>query len=134
MIGGASVGIPIGISGSMVCSVKRRHVVGHGLIGLIKLVETLDSEMTSFATDLACWASTTRITMTNTVAPTTTRGTEVDGARLGLYKIIVIESASAGWISGLVQTLLFDSFFYYYFQSYKNNVKLLIMSGFGFCI
>ncbi|CAL5413812.1 unnamed protein product [Camellia sinensis] len=28
------------------------------------------------------------------------------------------------WISGLVQTLLYADFFYYYFQSWKNNVKL----------
>nr|GME10860.1 ER lumen protein-retaining receptor [Ipomoea batatas] len=28
------------------------------------------------------------------------------------------------WISGLVQTLLYADFFYYYFQSWKNNTKL----------
>ncbi|KAJ6372079.1 hypothetical protein OIU77_002410 [Salix suchowensis] len=28
------------------------------------------------------------------------------------------------WISGLIQTLLYADFFYYYFQSWKNNVKL----------
>ncbi|KZV20650.1 ER lumen protein-retaining receptor [Dorcoceras hygrometricum] len=28
------------------------------------------------------------------------------------------------WISGLVQTLLYADFFYYYFQSMKNNGKL----------
>ncbi|KAF5738507.1 ER lumen protein retaining receptor-like [Tripterygium wilfordii] len=28
------------------------------------------------------------------------------------------------WIAGLVQTLLYADFFYYYFQSWKNNVKL----------
>nr|AFK37736.1 unknown [Lotus japonicus] len=28
------------------------------------------------------------------------------------------------WISGLVQTLLYADFFYYYFQSWKNNQKL----------
>ncbi|CAK9141435.1 unnamed protein product [Ilex paraguariensis] len=28
------------------------------------------------------------------------------------------------WISGLVQTLFYADFFYYYFQSWKNNVKL----------
>ncbi|CAL9777736.1 unnamed protein product [Musa acuminata subsp. burmannicoides] len=28
------------------------------------------------------------------------------------------------WISGLVQTLLYADFFYYYFNSWKNNVKL----------
>ncbi|KAL4192674.1 hypothetical protein AMTRI_Chr06g173190 [Amborella trichopoda] len=28
------------------------------------------------------------------------------------------------WISGLVQTALYADFFYYYFQSWKNNVKL----------
>ncbi|XP_078432701.1 ER lumen protein-retaining receptor-like [Wolffia australiana] len=28
------------------------------------------------------------------------------------------------WISGLVQTLIYADFFYYYFQSWKNNVKL----------
>ncbi|KAK8682351.1 hypothetical protein V6N13_054740 [Hibiscus sabdariffa] len=28
------------------------------------------------------------------------------------------------WISGFVQTLLYADFFYYYFQSWKNNVKL----------
>ncbi|XP_047310522.1 ER lumen protein-retaining receptor-like [Impatiens glandulifera] len=28
------------------------------------------------------------------------------------------------WISGLVQTLLYADFFYYYFQSWKNNSKL----------
>ncbi|XP_047947134.1 ER lumen protein-retaining receptor-like isoform X1 [Salvia hispanica] len=28
------------------------------------------------------------------------------------------------WISGLVQTLLYADFFYYYFESWKNNVKL----------
>ncbi|TXG72594.1 hypothetical protein EZV62_001173 [Acer yangbiense] len=28
------------------------------------------------------------------------------------------------WISGLVQTLLYADFFYYYFQSWKNNEKL----------
>ncbi|KAG4400014.1 hypothetical protein AAZX31_08G341000 [Glycine max] len=28
------------------------------------------------------------------------------------------------WISGLVQTLLYADFFYYYFQSWKNNKKL----------
>ncbi|KAE8668087.1 ER lumen protein-retaining receptor [Hibiscus syriacus] len=28
------------------------------------------------------------------------------------------------WVSGLVQTLLYADFFYYYFQSWKNNVKL----------
>ncbi|MQM18681.1 hypothetical protein Taro_051677 [Colocasia esculenta] len=28
------------------------------------------------------------------------------------------------WISGLVQTLLYADFFYYYFHSWKNNVKL----------
>ncbi|RZB52323.1 ER lumen protein-retaining receptor B [Glycine soja] len=30
----------------------------------------------------------------------------------------------AAWISGLVQTLLYADFFYYYFQSWKNNKKL----------
>ncbi|CAN1269539.1 ER lumen protein-retaining receptor B, partial [Linum perenne] len=28
------------------------------------------------------------------------------------------------WISGIVQTLLYADFFYYYFQSWKNNKKL----------
>ncbi|KAL8486868.1 hypothetical protein ACS0TY_023066 [Phlomoides rotata] len=28
------------------------------------------------------------------------------------------------WIAGLVQTLLYADFFYYYFQSWKNNVRL----------
>ncbi|XP_039058262.1 ER lumen protein-retaining receptor-like [Hibiscus syriacus] len=28
------------------------------------------------------------------------------------------------WVLGLVQTLLYADFFYYYFQSWKNNVKL----------
>ncbi|GAY65582.1 hypothetical protein CUMW_242280 [Citrus unshiu] len=28
------------------------------------------------------------------------------------------------WIAGLVQTLLYADFFYYYFQSWKNNAKL----------
>ncbi|KAA3452153.1 ER lumen protein-retaining receptor-like [Gossypium australe] len=28
------------------------------------------------------------------------------------------------WICGLVQTLLYADFFYYYFQSWKNNMKL----------
>ncbi|GJU38278.1 ER lumen protein-retaining receptor [Tanacetum coccineum] len=28
------------------------------------------------------------------------------------------------WIAGLVQTLLYADFFYYYFESWKNNVKL----------
>ncbi|KAG4179767.1 hypothetical protein ERO13_A10G125700v2 [Gossypium hirsutum] len=28
------------------------------------------------------------------------------------------------WVSGIVQTLLYADFFYYYFQSWKNNVKL----------
>ncbi|CAA6667902.1 unnamed protein product [Spirodela intermedia] len=28
------------------------------------------------------------------------------------------------WIAGLVQTLIYADFFYYYFQSWKNNVKL----------
>ncbi|XP_049406798.1 ER lumen protein-retaining receptor [Solanum stenotomum] len=28
------------------------------------------------------------------------------------------------WIAGLVQTLLYADFFYYYFQSWKNNTKL----------
>ncbi|KAF3457699.1 hypothetical protein FNV43_RR02357 [Rhamnella rubrinervis] len=28
------------------------------------------------------------------------------------------------WIAGLIQTLLYVDFFYYYFQSWKNNVKL----------
>ncbi|KAK8703690.1 hypothetical protein V6N13_047339 [Hibiscus sabdariffa] len=28
------------------------------------------------------------------------------------------------WISGFLQTLLYADFFYYYFQSWKNNVKL----------
>ncbi|PKA63833.1 ER lumen protein retaining receptor [Apostasia shenzhenica] len=30
----------------------------------------------------------------------------------------------AAWISGLLQTLLYADFFYYYFLSWKNNVKL----------
>ncbi|TVU13883.1 hypothetical protein EJB05_37316, partial [Eragrostis curvula] len=30
------------------------------------------------------------------------------------------------WISGLVQTLLYADFFYYYFNSWKNNVKLTL--------
>ncbi|XP_050372917.1 ER lumen protein-retaining receptor-like [Argentina anserina] len=28
------------------------------------------------------------------------------------------------WIAGIIQTLLYGDFFYYYFQSWKNNVKL----------
>ncbi|KAL6191247.1 hypothetical protein ACLB2K_037638 [Fragaria x ananassa] len=28
------------------------------------------------------------------------------------------------WIAGIIQTLLYADFFYYYFQSWKNNVKL----------
>ncbi|KAL4291967.1 hypothetical protein GQ457_14G012740 [Hibiscus cannabinus] len=28
------------------------------------------------------------------------------------------------WVSGLIQTLLYADFFYFYFQSWKNNVKL----------
>ncbi|PKA47422.1 ER lumen protein retaining receptor [Apostasia shenzhenica] len=32
------------------------------------------------------------------------------------------------WISGLVQTLLYADFFYYYFLSWKNNVKLQLPS------
>ncbi|KAH7517553.1 hypothetical protein FEM48_Zijuj09G0077200 [Ziziphus jujuba var. spinosa] len=32
--------------------------------------------------------------------------------------------AAAAWISGLVQTLLYGDFFYYYFLSWKNNKKL----------
>ncbi|CAB4292007.1 unnamed protein product [Prunus armeniaca] len=28
------------------------------------------------------------------------------------------------WIAGTIQTLLYGDFFYYYFQSWKNNVRL----------
>lgn len=28
------------------------------------------------------------------------------------------------WVAGIIQTLLYADFFYYYFQSWKNNVKL----------
>jgi hypothetical protein len=31
---------------------------------------------------------------------------------------------NAGWVAGIVQTLLYADFFYYYIMSWKNNVKL----------
>ncbi|OMO95819.1 hypothetical protein COLO4_15661 [Corchorus olitorius] len=40
-----------------------------------------------------------------------------------LLKIHTIKSCAA-WISGLVQTLLYADFFYYYFESWKKNKKL----------
>nr|CAB3491531.1 unnamed protein product [Digitaria exilis] len=40
-----------------------------------------------------------------------------------LLKIHTIKSC-AGWVAGLVQTLLYADFFYYYIMSWKNNVKL----------
>uniref|UniRef100_A0A3Q7I8G9 ER lumen protein-retaining receptor n=1 Tax=Solanum lycopersicum TaxID=4081 RepID=A0A3Q7I8G9_SOLLC len=33
-------------------------------------------------------------------------------------------AAHIAWIAGLIQTLLYADFFYYYFQSWKNNTKL----------
>ncbi|KAA3485669.1 ER lumen protein-retaining receptor isoform X1 [Gossypium australe] len=38
---------------------------------------------------------------------------------------LLLQVGSHGsWICGLVQTLLYADFFYYYFQSWKNNMKL----------
>lgn len=33
-------------------------------------------------------------------------------------------AAAAVWISGIVQTIIYIDFFYYYFRSWKNNEKL----------
>jgi hypothetical protein len=42
-----------------------------------------------------------------------------------LLKIHTIKSCAA-WMSGFVQTLLYADFFYYYINSWKNNVKLTL--------
>ncbi|KAL9315504.1 hypothetical protein ACSQ67_016505 [Phaseolus vulgaris] len=41
-----------------------------------------------------------------------------------MFNIDISDSSNGAWISGLVQTLLYADFFYYYFQSWKNNQKL----------
>jgi hypothetical protein len=38
--------------------------------------------------------------------------------------LTVIYTFVAGWVAGIVQTLLYADFFYYYIMSWKNNVKL----------
>ncbi|THG19046.1 hypothetical protein TEA_006596 [Camellia sinensis var. sinensis] len=50
------------------------------------------------------------------------RDSEDDDEGTGL--LVQCTEMMKAWISGLVQTLLYADFFYYYFQSWKNNVKL----------
>ncbi|KAK1395343.1 putative serine/threonine-protein kinase PIX7 [Heracleum sosnowskyi] len=48
--------------------------------------------------------------------------THVSMRVVGTYGYAAPEYVMTAWISGLIQTLLYADFFYYYFQSWKNNL------------
>jgi hypothetical protein len=44
----------------------------------------------------------------------------------GADSIGCVSSHPAAWVSGIIQTILYADFFYYYVKSWKNNQKLAL--------